>query len=172
MSDPGGKRATDRAQAMKLRRAGLSYAQIADAMKIGRDEAAVLVREEIGLTSIASETTDEAVQIELERLDALQAALWPAAIGGDTQAQDRILRIMARRESLLMMRQGSKGALDRLADALGRLERGGRGSGRVRGEIAGPPPDSRSPTPHGTAEEADRVCLARRAEVTDGPPSA
>ncbi len=40
-------------------------------------------------------------QLELDRLDAMQNALWPAALDGETKAIDTALRLMDRRARLL-----------------------------------------------------------------------
>jgi hypothetical protein len=44
---------------------------------------------------------DDLQQIERLRLEQLHGALWPAAMGGDLPAIDRVLRIMERRDRLL-----------------------------------------------------------------------
>lgn len=44
---------------------------------------------------------EEVLDIEMRRLDALQAAIWPAAMEGDTKAVDSVLRVMGHRSKLL-----------------------------------------------------------------------
>ncbi|MEU4228278.1 hypothetical protein AB0F17_28625 [Nonomuraea sp. NPDC026600] len=56
----------------------------------------------IGLDSADGESTaTETRELELIRLDRLQAALWPDAMTGDTTAARTILRVMDRRARLL-----------------------------------------------------------------------
>lgn len=86
--------------ALELRRAGLDYQSIAEqvgyANKSGAFKAvqAALRR---GFVEPASDLRD----LEAERLDRLQAAVWPAALRGDTKAIDRVLRISDQRAKLL-----------------------------------------------------------------------
>ncbi len=47
------------------------------------------------------ERVDELRTLELERLDALLAAQWEAAMSGDVRAADRVLRVSERRSRLL-----------------------------------------------------------------------
>ncbi|WP_375504796.1 hypothetical protein [uncultured Jatrophihabitans sp.] len=43
----------------------------------------------------------QALQLELDRLDALQAAFWPAALERDRHAADVVLKVIARRSKIL-----------------------------------------------------------------------
>jgi len=45
------------------------------------------------------------LQLELERLDAMQAAIWDDAMNGHLGAIDRVLKIMERRAKLLGLDQ-------------------------------------------------------------------
>ena len=46
-------------------------------------------------------------RLEVDRLDALQAALWPTALAGDTAAATIVLRIIEQRARVLGMGAGS-----------------------------------------------------------------
>jgi hypothetical protein len=87
-------------QALDLRKAGVTFEQIAN--KLGysdRSGAAKAVRR--ALTDTIQEPADELRRLECERLDTLLRALWPAAISGKWLAIDRCLSIMDRRARLL-----------------------------------------------------------------------
>ena len=47
------------------------------------------------------EPVEMLLQLELDRLDALMRAYWDAALAGDGEAADRVLRIMDRRARYL-----------------------------------------------------------------------
>lgn len=88
------------AEAVKLRLAGHTFDQIAQRLGYSdRSGAAKAVRRAMQAT--IQEPTDELRRIEVERLDALQRALWPAAESGKWLATDRVLTIMDRRARLL-----------------------------------------------------------------------
>lgn len=90
------------AKALELRRAGLSYREIAAKIGIGKSQAQRLV--EAGLEQVRDEVDAEARDlkaIELSRLDAMLSGLWPDARRGAHGAVDRVLRIMERRAKLL-----------------------------------------------------------------------
>jgi hypothetical protein len=53
------------------------------------------------LAERVTEGVDELRRLELDRLDVLQAALWPQAMAGDTAAACVVLRIIERRAKLL-----------------------------------------------------------------------
>jgi predicted transcriptional regulator len=102
-SDPKGPRrlkARDRAlQALDLRKAGMSYSQIGNALgmtKMGASQAVSSI-----LKSTAQEPADEVRKLEVERLDTLLRGVWPRAIQGDVHAVDRCLRIIERRSAIL-----------------------------------------------------------------------
>lgn len=87
------------AEAVRLRSAGLTYRQIAERM--GCDPSTAHRRCNRALAAQPAEAVSEYRALELERLDALQAALWPAAIGGDVRAVRGVLEVMTRRSKLL-----------------------------------------------------------------------
>ena len=91
-----------RKQAMALRIAGASFAQIGERLGVSAQAAHKMIV--VSLAEIAKQTAESAEQlraIELQRLDALQAALWADAMRGDEQKTDRVLKVMTRRATLL-----------------------------------------------------------------------
>lgn len=99
-------------QVMQLRMAGASERTIAAQLGLSPGGVhKIIVRELATVRAETGEAAEEARKLELERLDQLQAALWPDAIGIDAQtgtrkapslqATDRVLRVMERRAALL-----------------------------------------------------------------------
>jgi hypothetical protein len=103
-----------RLQAFRLRQVGLPYRAIAarmaadprwqgrlphryDGRRTFRDVMTELTRQRVEL----GEAVHAVRQLELERLDLLQATIWGDAVGGDVAAVDAVLRIMAKRAVLL-----------------------------------------------------------------------
>jgi hypothetical protein len=85
--------------ALALRKAGLTYQAIADAIGVTKNAAWKLVG--VALKETIQEPADELRTLELERLDALSEVLWPMAMAGDLHAHDRYIRLMERRAKLL-----------------------------------------------------------------------
>jgi hypothetical protein len=86
--------------ALELRRAGLSYQKIADEIGLhNRGDAHKIVKRALGRT--LQEPAAEIRELEADRLDRLQAAVWTRALKGDLGAFDRVLRTMERRARLL-----------------------------------------------------------------------
>ncbi len=94
-----GKLAARRLLVLQMRHKGHSFRHIGEVNRthhsVAQDDYAAAMRE------WATPLADLARETEAERLDALQVACWSAAIGGDLQAIDRALKIMARRAKLL-----------------------------------------------------------------------
>jgi AraC-like DNA-binding protein len=88
------------AKALELRKAGETLQQIADQLGYA-NPSAVYAAIRRTLDQIVVPAVEEYRKMELERLDALQLAVWPAARRGDYQAIDRVLKIMERRARLL-----------------------------------------------------------------------
>lgn len=87
-------------KALELRKAGASYDQIADQLKLGnRSVAFQLVK--AGIKAIVKEPAESVLHLELARLDAMLLGCWTKAKLGDPQAIDRVLRIQDRRASYL-----------------------------------------------------------------------
>ena len=90
--------------ALNLRIAGYTFALIGahPEIEVTRQAAHRLVTK--ALDELAEQVSESARQlrtIELHRLDAMTAAIWRGAMGGDEQKIDRVLKIMARRAALL-----------------------------------------------------------------------
>jgi hypothetical protein len=90
-----------RQRAVTARRMGLSYAQIAHQIGISKSAAYKAVQK--ALTDVQSEIDAAALLLraqEMDRLDAMQAAAWPAAIKGEGSAIRDVLRVMERRAKM------------------------------------------------------------------------
>lgn len=96
-------RAAERAACiMELRRAGATYATIATEVGVTASRAHQVVMSLLRAAQVtAAEDASLMLALELDRLDALYAAVWAAAIEGDGPAIDRVLRVMDRRAKLL-----------------------------------------------------------------------
>ncbi len=86
--------------AVRLRRNGCTYDEIAATLGYaGRGSAFKAVG--AALHAVRSEEVDTYRALELARLDRLQEAVWDKAVHGNLRAVDTVLKIMARRASLL-----------------------------------------------------------------------
>ena len=95
------------AAALKLRKSGLTYDDIAE--QLGYSNRGAAFRAVMGaIERITDEPARELVRLECERLDALQAALWQKAVSGNEKAVDKVLRIMERRARLLGLDKPAK----------------------------------------------------------------
>jgi len=96
-------RARDReAKALELRKAGATYAMIAERVEMsesGTRQAVTRVLQR--LIGAATESAEEVRRLELERLDAMLLTIAPQIRGGNLGAIDRALRIMERRAKML-----------------------------------------------------------------------
>ncbi len=107
------KTAERRAFVLRLRKAGRGYRDIAaavhqkfspDELPRGYDERQAhqdVKRELERLGRLRRELAEEILQLELERLDALQSGIWDKARSGDFEAIDRVLKIIQQRARLL-----------------------------------------------------------------------
>ena len=86
-------------KALALRREGLPYRDIAVRLD-WKNEASARSAVTRLLTRIEYDEVAEMRAVEGERLDAMQRAVWAAAISGDTDAIKSVLGIMARRARL------------------------------------------------------------------------
>ena len=87
-------------QALELRKAGVSYAKIAEVLgyaSTGGSHKAV----SSALKKTLQEPADELRKLEVERLDAALSSIWASVKQGQYGAIDRALRIMERRARLL-----------------------------------------------------------------------
>ncbi|WBP89526.1 hypothetical protein [Kitasatospora cathayae] len=92
-----------RRAAVKLRIEGKSWQEIADLL--GYDSKGGACKDvsralQKAVTDLAL-PLEEYRQLELDRLDAMQEALWPKVLDGETRAMDTALRLMDRRAKLL-----------------------------------------------------------------------
>jgi hypothetical protein len=88
------------AEALRLRRAGYTYEQIARELgyrSVNGPWSAI----KAALARMVREPAEDLRRLELARLDRLMLAVWDKAIAGDGEAIDRCLRIMRRRSELL-----------------------------------------------------------------------
>jgi hypothetical protein len=86
--------------ALELRKAGIGYQQIADALGY-RGVSGAYYAVQSALKRTMREPSKAVRALEQARLDKILSAVWPAAISGDLNAIDRVLKIMARRAALL-----------------------------------------------------------------------
>jgi len=87
-------------EAMQLRLGGLDYQTIADRLGFA-DKSGAYRAVTRALAEVKRETARESVRLELARLDALLAAVWPLAMMGDLRAMDRVVKIMEWRAKYL-----------------------------------------------------------------------
>ena len=87
-------------QALELRKAGASYAAIAEQLGY-RSASGAFAAVRAALRDTLREPAQEVRELELARLDAAQLALWRRVQSGEEKAIDRLLGIMKRRAELL-----------------------------------------------------------------------
>ncbi|MEK9722157.1 MAG: hypothetical protein VW405_01570, partial [Rhodospirillaceae bacterium] len=90
------------AQAFALRRTGMGYQRIAEAMCVSVSTAKACVDE--WLAFMAAELAEDhsaVLSLEVERLDGLTEAFYPRALDGDPKAAEIVLKVMERRARYL-----------------------------------------------------------------------
>jgi transposase len=87
-----------RVEAMSLKLAGVSTAQIAERMGIQPDTVRKLINRT--LATAENRAAEEMRELENARLDRAQAAIWSNVLAGDNQAVSVFLQISARRARL------------------------------------------------------------------------
>jgi len=87
-------------QVLELRRAGMSFDAIATQVGLA-DRGSAHKAYKRGLARTLQQPAAEVRELEADRLDRLQVAVWAKALRGDLQAVDRVLRISERRARLL-----------------------------------------------------------------------
>lgn len=93
-------------QAIELRIGGATYMQIAEQLDVSLSCAYDTVQRVLRRAGEkALEDATAMVALEAERLDRMQAKLWPQVARGDQGAVDRVLRIMKRRAEMLGLDQ-------------------------------------------------------------------
>src|SRR5262245_22891980 len=99
-SPTGVRRAEKINTALEYRKLGCTYKEIAQRMGMKTPtQAWDLVR--AGIDALVKEPAEDVLRIELEKLSALEKALWPKAKGGDVRAVGGILKVMERRAAYL-----------------------------------------------------------------------
>ena len=94
--------AARQADALALRVKGMTFRQIGDALGCDGSTAFRAVRDALAATlAECAELAEHLRELENQRLDEMQAALWEKALAGVFPAADRVLRIMERRAKLL-----------------------------------------------------------------------
>lgn len=97
--------------ALKLRRAGFGYREIADQLGVSVGAAHKYVAKAMKqLNDLCAEEAEQIKQMELDRLDRLQAGIWSEATKGKLQAIDRCIKIMQHRADLLGIKAPTKHA--------------------------------------------------------------
>jgi hypothetical protein len=91
------------AKAVKLREAGFPLDEIAVILGVTVDKTLRDIRHTIdeGRSLVDDGYRAQIIELELRRLDRLQAAQWDTALDGDTRAAETVLKIMDRRYRLL-----------------------------------------------------------------------
>ena len=89
--------------ALLLRRQGMSMFDIAEELQLPESECREAIKK--GMAKAAQLVSDaaksELLALEVTRLDALQQAVWPAAMSGDTRSVDAALKVINQRAKLL-----------------------------------------------------------------------
>lgn len=89
-----------RAEALKMRIAGMGYAAIGKQLGVSTTAAYKLVQKAIEeIKERQAEDAEHLRRLEIERLDAAQSAIWPKVEKGDLMAIDRLIRILQRRSA-------------------------------------------------------------------------
>ncbi|MFZ0325574.1 MAG: hypothetical protein WAN48_15755 [Actinomycetes bacterium] len=106
-----------RSRSVTLAMAGLSYDEIA--REVGYANRGTAWRTVTkALEQKVADSVDELRQVEGERLDALQAAVWGQALAGDVAACTAVLKIIDRRIQLFGLNQASTTTPDKGSSVL------------------------------------------------------
>lgn len=89
-----------RAQAVELRKAGATFEEIATALGYSNKGTAYRAVEQ-ALKEAQREPALQLIELEVQRLDMMLRALWPAVVRGQLGAVDRAIRVAERRARLL-----------------------------------------------------------------------
>jgi predicted XRE-type DNA-binding protein len=92
------ERAAKRVEALTMRLAGFSIAQIADRLKIDDTRVSRLIN--TTLQRAENQTVAEMRQVENQRLDRAQLAVWQDVLKGDVKAIDTFLKISQQRSKI------------------------------------------------------------------------
>lgn len=90
-------------RAYQLRTSGCTLDEVAEQLELPRGSVAGLIRNSMREASdlVSEGAKSELLLLEVSRLDALQRAVWPAAMNGDTRSVDTALKVIAQRAKLL-----------------------------------------------------------------------
>ncbi len=102
-----------RVKAFELRKAGASYRAIGRSLGVSHAQAARYVADELNrLNALTRAYAEDYRRLQLERLEDLLLAVWPAAKQGDTVAQAAALRILERESRLLGLDAPQRAVVD------------------------------------------------------------
>lgn len=107
---PSAEQIDQERKVLELRRAGVTLPQIATQLNTTTATASRTLKRALART--LQEPAQELRDLEADRLDRLQVAVWAQAMRGDLGAVDRVLKVMERRTELLGL-DHKHGALDR-----------------------------------------------------------
>lgn len=94
------ERAQQAARALDLRKAGYTYAEIADDLEVSPYKAHKLVTRELEkLNRHRAETADQILRLEVERCDAVLRELWPQR--GVARVAEVLMKVMERKAKFL-----------------------------------------------------------------------
>lgn len=110
--------AARRAKALRLRQAGVSYAQIAQQLGL-RSEKHARTDVSRAMSQVVREAGEELIALERDRYDRLQVMAWRLAEQGNTSAMRELIRLFERRAKLLGL---DKQAVDPDADSLAEVD--------------------------------------------------
>jgi len=100
-----------RQRVLELRRAGMTFDEIARRVGYSNRGGARKAYEAALADAGVSPTTEQTRALELDRLDRLQAALWPKAARGDLPSIDRVLKISEQRMRIEARPEGNDHAM-------------------------------------------------------------
>ena len=105
------KTAEERAyRAYQMRLGGTSHQEIAEALGYKGARSVIAAIQNIvekAMREVSVDRKSEVIELELDRLDALQNAVWGIAMTGDYKAIDTALKIMSHRAKLLSLGEDS-----------------------------------------------------------------
>jgi hypothetical protein len=105
-SPPSAATLAKEAEVVKLRRGGLTWDLIGE--RVGLSTQGAFYAYERALKRVVKEDVDAIRQVETERLDLAQSAIWGKVLQGDNASIQNLLRIMERRAKLLGLDQPTR----------------------------------------------------------------
>lgn len=143
-----------RARAVSFRLAGMTYSQIGEQLQVSEQRARSLVTHSLDRTE--QHTADQMREVENQRLDRAQAAIWPRVLRGDDKAVNLFLQISDRRARLNGLNAPTKIDLSmsvkhEMVEALEELET------MVLGEIESTPAADQEERSYAPGEQEDVV---------------